>query len=116
MSEYINKKHPMHLDPKRWAALRLKVWLHYVEVEDTLPYCSYCGSQWKRLELDHIIAVKFCHVYGIDVWDEGNLQFLCRDCHQGKFELERLVQPPKAKRRTPTTIDTSLLGNACLVI
>lgn len=63
-------------DPRmsqRWFALRYKVLAKYRK-------CCLCGSQ-ERLQVDHIKPYsKYPHL----VFQENNLQVLCRECNQGK--------------------------------
>ena len=47
-----------------------------------------------RLELDHILAVRF----GGDKWAEDNLQALCRSCHFAKSRKEATRVDPQRDR------------------
>ena len=55
--------------------------------------CCDCGKSG-RLELDHILAVRF----GGDKWAEDNLQALCRPCHFAKSRKEATRDDPERDR------------------
>ena len=64
----------------RWRKLRK--WMLSNE-----PLCRECKKKGDRKEatvLDHIHPVRL----GGDVWDESNLQPLCKSCHNRKSSLE----------------------------
>jgi 5-methylcytosine-specific restriction protein A len=61
----------------RWRALRARI------LRDQAYRCAACGQVVAALEVDHIakhggIPARF--------WDRGNLQALCRSCHQRKTQ------------------------------
>ena len=61
----------------RWRALRARV------LRDACYSCAACGQVVTALDVDHKIrhdgdAGRF--------WDRGNLQALCRTCHQAKTQ------------------------------
>lgn len=45
--------------------------------------CVKCGSE-KEVQVDHIIAI----MNGGEMWDEENLQTLCKECHNKKTKQD----------------------------
>jgi 5-methylcytosine-specific restriction protein A len=61
----------------RWKALRMQI------LRDQAYRCNECHKVVLELEVDHItkhegVSARF--------WDRGNLQALCRSCHQRKTQ------------------------------
>ena len=86
----MSKRHPgsrryAALDRKRWQLLRLRVF-----ARDGWR-CVECGGAG-RLECDHVIPMR----HGVDPYNMGNLQSLCRSCHIEKTRAES--KPPDPAR------------------
>ena len=60
-----------------WNGLRNKI------LERDRHKCNHCGFKGS-LEVDHIKAI----VNGGDMWDEDNVQALCKKCHNKKTKLD----------------------------
>ena len=73
------------LDRRRWAKIRLQV------LERDGYRCVKCGKAG-RLEVDHVLPA----FRGGDLYEENNLQALCRSCHIAKTASEnRRVWPAR---------------------
>ena len=50
-------------------------------------WCEKCGTSQGTIDISHIISVKYTQETGRTelAWDQKNLRFLCRDCHN-KFD------------------------------
>ena len=69
----------------------------YVRLRDDFlarnPLCALClkrGRTVEAEEVDHVLAIYL----GGSLMDAGNLQALCRLCHQGKTSFELSEYPP----------------------
>lgn len=60
--------------------------------------CAKCGCKGKHLTVDHIVPVSSFGGYKavrrdlelwLEVWDESNLQILCKDCNQVKDTMSQ---------------------------
>ena len=80
-------RHHARLDPRRWAALRLRIF------ERDGYRCRKCGRAG-RLECDHVTPLEA----GGAEWDPANLQTLCRRCHLAKTDRERVSKLPAEVR------------------
>lgn len=69
-------------DSAEWKALRkAQLKAH--------PCCVVCGTSGKWMVADHVTPVRL----GGGFYDAGNLQTMCRRCHQSKSAKERLQRP-----------------------
>ena len=75
------------LDLRRWARVRRLVF------DRDGWRCRACGKAG-RLECDHRTPLE----QGGAEWDMGNLQTLCRRCHFGKTDRERVSKLPPEVR------------------
>ena len=76
------RKGPERPNYRRWRIVRVKV------LDRDGWACVKCGHKG-RLEVDHIKRLED----GGAVYDETNLQTLCRDCHFEKSQEERRGKP-----------------------
>ena len=63
----------------------------------TGPLCALCmanGAVTPARELDHILP---CGNNAARFWDPGNLQALCRECHETKTARENACDPVKGQ-------------------
>ena len=71
------------LSGKDWGKARGGAWTRIAKLhKDCNPRCTRCGAI-DQLETDHIRPL---HKGGTNEW--GNLQSLCRECHQRKTEFD----------------------------
>lgn len=61
----------------KWRAFRAQ----RLEAE---PQCRWCASE-RHLEVDHIVPLS----EGGSKWDAGNVQVLCKACHELKSDQDR---------------------------
>ena len=63
------------------------------------PLCALCmvnGAVTPARELDHILP---CGDNAALFWDSGNLQALCRECHETKTARENAGAPVKGQAK-----------------
>jgi 5-methylcytosine-specific restriction protein A len=75
---------------QRWQVLRHKI------LERDNWKCQCCGDR-RRLEVDHIVPVRFAPERA---FDPSNLQALCGPCHAKKTRIECGHKPLDPKRQS----------------
>ena len=67
---------------RNWSAVRREI------LEHDSNTCRICGRSENRndvpLDIDHIVPKSL----GGNEWNHGNLQVLCRSCHEAKIMLD----------------------------